>query len=502
MRNLSKSKIIAYLQCPRRLWLEIHRPELRSDSAGAQARFSAGDRVGEIARQLYDPKQKGVTVDVSVLGVAQALKVTQGLLEWNTPIFEAGFSAAGGLAFADALLPVRKGGSRQWRMIEVKSATSVKDYHRDDAAIQAFVAREAGVPLAGIAVAHVDSSWAYPGNNQYQGLLKEQDITEEAFSRTGEVKDWISAAQEVADKKRMPVACTGTQCQSPFECGFIDFCSSREPQARIPASILPRIQSRALKELFVEERVLELEDVPDNLLNEKQMRVKSHTLAGKTFFDSKKAAAALATHALPAYFVDFETAQMVVPLWAGLRPYQQIPFQYSLHRVDRNGLMSHREFLDLSGADPTRAFAEALVEDCGRRGPVFVYNAAFEQGRVKELAERYPDLAANLLAINSRMVDLLPIARDHYYHPDQRGSWSIKKVLPTVAPELRYDQLEGVQDGGMAMEAYQEAIASQTTLERKQEIHRQLSRYCALDTFAMVRLWQFFAGRQDMEFTF
>jgi hypothetical protein len=129
---------------------------------------------------------------------------------------------------------------------------------------------------------------------------------------------------------------------------------------------------------------------------------------------------------------------------------------------------------------------------------VYVYNASFETARIRELAVRYPELSEPLLAINARVVDLLPIARSRYYHPSQHGSWSIKKVLPAVVPELRYDALDGVQDGGMAMEAFLEAIHSGTRAERKAEIEQQLLAYCQLDTYAMVRLWQVFAGRTEM----
>jgi hypothetical protein len=143
--------------------------------------------------------------------------------------------------------------------------------------------------------------------------------------------------------------------------------------------------------------------------------------------------------------------------------------------------------------------AKALIAACGDAGPVFVYNGAFERTRISELAERYPDLAEALLAINARVVDLLPIARNRYYHPSQCGSWSIKAVLPAAVPELSYDALEGVQDGGSDMEAFCEAIHPDTTAERKSKIERQLIAYCRLDTFGMVRLWQFFDGRSETE---
>ena len=241
----------------------------------------------------------------------------------------------------------------------------------------------------------------------------------------------------------------------------------------------------------------DLRNVPDALLNGKQFRVKEHTLAKTVFFDAVGAASDLAPHGFPAYFLDFESIQFAIPIWKGTRPYQQITFQFSLHTLTKSGELSHTAFLDLSGDDPSERFAKALIASCGTNGPVFVYNAGFEKARIRELAERFPDWAEPLMAINTRVVDLLPIARKRYYHHSQQGSWSIKAVLPAAVPELGYDKLEGVQDGGAAMEAFVEAIQPDTSAERKGEIERQLLAYCQLDTFAMVRLWQFFSGRSE-----
>jgi hypothetical protein len=498
MRTLSKSKLLAFLQCPKRLWLEVRRPELLQISRSTQASFDVGHQVGDIARQLYDPEGKGQLIDAQVEGFDAAFARSKTLLATSQPIFEAGFSAGGALAFADVLLPVQQNGKAAWRMIEVKSSTSVKDYHRDDSAIQAFVARTAGVPLVSLALAHIDSRWIYPGGEDYQGLLVENDLTDEVFARDNEVKTWLADAQAVVSKTREPEIGTGRHCGDPFECGFLAHCQSQEPQAEYPVGWLPRIQAKALKALIDDEGVIDLRDVPDDVLNERQRRVKTCTLSGEVYFDAPGAASDLASHALPAYFVDFETIQFVVPIWTGTRPYQQIPFQFSVHRLTPTGALEHKSFIDLSGNDPSEAFAQSLIAACGTTGPVYVYNAAFETSRIRELGDRFPRLKDSLLAINGRVVDLLRIAEQRYYHPNQQGSWSIKKVLPAVAPDLRYEALEGVQDGGMAMNAFHEAIASGTTLERKAKIEQQLVDYCNLDTYAMVRLWKFFAGRSDL----
>lgn len=497
MRIFSKSKLLALRQCPKRLWLEINRPDLREDSAATEASFQIGFQVGDIAQQIYDPERRGALIDIHREGFNRAFERSAELLNSTQPIFEAGFSAGGAMAFADVLLPEQKDGRQVWRMIEVKSSTSVKDYHRDDVAVQAFIAQSAGVPLESIALAHIDSSWVYPGEQDYRGLLTENDLTAEAFARTEEVKGWIAQAQNIIAESSEPVTGIGSHCDIPYACGFYEYCSRNEPKPVNPIDWLPRFASAKKRELAAQ-GLYDMSELSDDLLNDKQQRVKDYTLSNTIFFDAAGAAADLAEYRLPAYFLDFETIQFAVPIWKGTRPYQQITFQFSLHTLTESGDLQHTDFLDLSGNNPSEAFAHALIAACGEQGPVFVYNAGFETARIRELAERNPELSESLLAINERVVDLLPIARERYYHPSQQGSWSIKKVLPAVVPELRYDALDGVQDGGMAMEAFLEAIHPNTNTERKVQIKQQLLAYCKLDTYAMVRLWQVFAGRTDM----
>jgi len=495
MRTISKSKLLALRQCPKRLWLEVHRPDLREDSVATQSRFNVGHKVGEIARQLYDPTGRGVLIDPQADGMDAAFAKTRELLQSDHPVFEAGFCAEGALAFADVMIPVMEDDKRGWRMIEVKSSTSVKDYHRDDAAVQSFLALRSGVPLKAVAIAHIDSSWTYPGNDDYQGLLRETDVGIEAFAREAEVREWIGDAAQVLAEKEEPQVVTGAQCSTPYGCGFLSYCQSTEPQAIYPIRWLPGRLSSNLSGYISEQDVRELSDVPDHLLNTKQRRVKEVTLSGEPYFNQKATAEALAEHHLPVYFMDFETIQFAVPIWSGTRPFQQIPFQFSVHYLSDSGITQHA-FLDISGSDPSMAFAKALISACGDSGAIFVYNASFETTRIRELAQRYPDLSEALLAVIDRVVDLLPVAREHYYHPSQKGSWSIKVVTPAICPDLSYGDLQGVEDGGMAMSAFLEAIDPNTSDVRKGEIERQLLAYCALDTYAMVRMWEVFTGRR------
>ena len=503
MRVFSKSKLMALRQCPKRLWLEVHRPDLRADSAQTQRSFQIGHAVGDLARALYDPAQQGALIDVATEGFPAAFERSANLLRHSAqPVFEAGFSAGGALAFADVMLPLapahEQADAPAWRMVEVKASTQVKDYHRDDVAVQAYASQSAGVRLLGVALAHIDSGWVYPGGQNYQGLLVEEDLTDQAFARQDEVKAWIAQAHTVVAQDHEPLVDVGSHCDTPFACGFYSHCSRNEPQPEYPVYWLPRLSSQRVQAL-AQQGIDDLRCVPDDQLNERQQRVKSHTLAGTVYFDAAGAAQDLAPFPLPLQFLDFETIQFAVPIWAGTRPYQQIPFQFSLHTLAANGDLLHSEFLDVSGQDPSRALAVSLIEHCGRcDGAIFAYNAGFEKSRIQELATRFSDLSAALLAIKNRIQDLLPIARTRYYHPSQRGSWSIKAVLPAVVPELRYTDLAGVQDGGMAMDAFLQALHPDTDPAHKARLRTQLLAYCQLDTYAMVRLWQVFAGRSDI----
>jgi len=397
------------------------------------------------------------------------------------------------------MLPVRTSyidGGDGWRLLEVKSSTSVKDYQRDDLAIQIYLAHCMDVRLVSAGIAHIDNSFVYHGDGDYRGLFLEEDpfIVKDYYFDDSEVEQWIKESRDVVDLAVEPEMPIGPQCSDPFPCPFADYCGRDETKTDFPLSSLPRLNParRALIEAF---GINDLRDAPDLLLTDQQRHVRDVTNSGETWFDAEGAAATLAGHGFPAYFLDFETVMLPVPRWENTRPFQQIPFQFSLHRVAADGGLNHEAFLDLSGSDPTRPLAEALLRNVGNEGPVFVYNAGFERRVIRELGLRFQDLAGSLAALSMRIVDLLPIARAHFYDPSQHGSWSLKAVLPAACPDLTYEELEGVADGEMAVDAYREAIAAETTQERRAELERQLLAYCHLDTLAMVRLWEKFRGK-------
>lgn len=490
MSTLSKSKLVAWRQCPKRLWLEVYQPELCCDSSAAQPSFSQGHAVGALVQQLYDPEGRGEVLNLHTLGWDAMFARTQQLLQQRVPIFEAALRTDGALVLADILLPV---GDSGWRMVEVKSSTHIKDYHLDDIAIQSYVARAAGVQLEGVALAHVNNQFVYAGDGDYSGLLVEEDYTEEALARHQEVQRWVSQAQAVLGAEQAPNTAPGAQCNKPFVCGFYAHCTQGMEQAEHPVQWLPYYTGRVRKE--AEARgIRDMAQLQDSWLSPLQQRVRQATLSNTVFFDQAGAQQALQDYGYPAYFLDFESMGLAVPRWAGTRPYQHLVFQYSLHVVDAAGQVHHHAHLDLSGDDPTLGIAQSLVEHCGDSGPIFVYNAQFERQCLGQLAQRHPQLAQPLQRLIARVVDLLPMVREYYYHPSQHGSWSIKAVLPAACPDLSYADLDGVQDGGGAQAAYWEAIQPDTSQARREALRRQLLAYCALDTWAMVRLWGVLRG--------
>jgi hypothetical protein len=495
--KLSKSRLLAYRQCERRLWLEIHRRDLIEVSVQQQARFDAGHRVGELARQLADPKGQGILFDAQRDGFEAVLRDSTKALSERRPLFEAGFAAKGAIVFVDLLLPdlSTDGVSTGWRLVEVKSSGSVKPYHLDDLAVQVHVLRSAGVELTSASVACLDTRWTYPGGGDYAGLLRYEEGLEAATARGQEVQGWIDGGQAVAARPYEPEVSMGEHCSTPFTCPFTAHCGRGQTQAQNAVHWLPRVQRKVLKEFLRSGGVADMAEVPDELLNATQRRVKHATLSGQAWFDAEGARKALAPHTGTLRFLDFEAAARPVPVWPGSRPYQQVPFQFSLHTLHEDGRVGHDDFIDLSGEDPSLAFAQSLVRVCGTAGPVFVYNAGFEGQVISSLAARFSDLEDSLRALRHRLVDLKPVTEQHYYHPAQQGKWGLKSVLPTLGGGADHSQLEGVADGQMAVDAYLEATDPDTSPPRKEELRQQLLTYCRLDTWAMVRLWAFLVGR-------
>ncbi len=489
--GLSKSKLMAYRQCPRRLWLSVHEPDCAEEADATTAAFTIGHQIGAVARDLH----VGGRLIAPEGPLSLALQETTEALQSapRQPLFEATVAYKDLLVRADILKPV----AQKWDLIEVKASTGVKDHYRDDVAIQTYAFQQAGAPIRHSVLQYVHNAFVYPGkgcyheitsNGHVNSLFAQEDLTKDIASLLTAVPRWVQEAQTLLAGPMPPLT---DHCEDPYPCPFLGYCYGEGPE--YPLSILPRLSAKQ-HDLLTAQGYTDVRDIPARVLtNDTHEWVRAITVSQQPDL-RPEAAAVIKALTYPRYYLDFETIQFAVPIWQGTRPYEQLPFQWSCHIEKKDKTLTHQEFLDLSGEAPMRAFAQSLLITLKTAGPILVYNQAFEGRIIRELAVRFPDLSVALTALLPRLVDLLPLTRQHYYHPDMKGSWSIKAVLPTIAPDLDYAQLDGVQDGGEAQQAYREAIDPNTPVTRKGAIRQSLIAYCERDTEAMVRLAHFLMG--------
>ena len=486
--GLSKSKIAAFEQCSKRLWLSVHKPEEAFFDAATAAKFAAGHSVGDIACHAYPD---GIMIDAEP-SMNAAIQKTAELLQLDPPrpLFEATFRRENVLVRVDLMIP---SGDGRWHVAEVKSSTSAKAYQLSDLATQMWVLEGCGVPVASASIRHIDNGFVYTLEGDYLGLFKDSLSDELLGPLLASRPDLVRGALNTLQGSEPPLQ-PGDHCHDPFSCPFVDYCHRDLVMPAWPIALLPN-SGKKLAQKWGEKGKVDLAELTEqDLANELHQRIHRATLDDRAFHDVAGATQATAHWAEPLAYLDFETIAFAVPRWIGTRPYQAIPFQFSAHVENASGSLTHHQFLDCSGSDPRRGCAEALIRVLPREGAIIAYNASFERSRIRELASFFSDLTKELMAIAERIVDLLPIARAHYYHRDQRGSWSIKSVLPTLAPELDYGALD-VSDGGAAQLAFEEAIDPATSVKRQAALQRALLEYCALDTWAMVVLRARLCGR-------
>ncbi|MGB5336679.1 MAG: DUF2779 domain-containing protein [Woeseiaceae bacterium] len=490
--QLSKSRLLSAWQCPKKLFLETFRPELAVYSAQTEALFATGHQVGDIAEALYGTAQSVVIPFNRRTDVM--LSETDALLHAGAsfPIFEATFRFEGVLVRVDVLLP---DGDR-WRAIEVKAGTSVKDHYVLDCAIQDWVMRQVNLPLSSISLAHIDNQFVFPGGSDYDGLLTEVDLTGEVRTVEPTVDTLVERAR-AAVTGEMPEVQVGAHCSKPYDCPFVDFCWPTD--AEYPISGLGG--SKAKLGNYVAMGHADIRDVDaSSITSATQARIHRVTQSGEPeVIDGARKELELLP--FPRYYLDFETIAPAVPFWPGTRPYAAVPVQWSCHIDDGSAEhlhqnMRHEEFLDLSGEPPMRALAEALIRCLGDDGPIVVYTR-YEERVINSLIDSYPDLADALHGILRRLFDLHPVVKANYYHPQMLGSWSIKAVLPTIAPQMDYSKLEGIKEGSAASNGFIEAIAPTTCPARRVELEEQLRRYCKFDTQAMAEIVRFFCRQES-----
>ena len=479
--NLSKSKYCNGLQCKKMLWLYKNKPE-EKEEVNNQSVFDNGNDVHEVARKLL-----GEDINIAFNeDLTQMIKDTKEVMKQEKVIItEASFSYENNFCSVDIL---KKEGNT-YEIYEVKSSTELKDVYVDDVSYQYFVLTSLGLKVEKCYVAILNNRYVRKGKLDLNQLFKKIDVTDEVVSKQAQVKQMIKDMNKYMEQKKEPQDDIGIHCFKPYKCPFFKYCTRHLPERNIFE--INEINVNEKLKLYVE-GIVSLEDLlKEDISNEAKQHIEYELYDKEDYIDKKSIKEFLNTLSEPLYFLDFETFALPIPKYDGTRPYQQVPFQYSLHYIEE-GMLYHKEFLAESGVDPRKLIAESLVRDIPKNVPVLAYYMSFEKGRIKELAETFPDLKDHLMSIHDNIKDLIvPFKNRSYYAKGMHGSASIKYVLPAMFPNdesLNYKNLELVHNGDEAMNIY--ARLGEYPKEEKEYIRERLLKYCELDTYAMVKIYE------------
>jgi len=475
--GLSKSRCIAGRQCHKQLWWRAHEPqapELVPDT-DLQNVFDTGTHVGELARG-YVPG--GVLIDLPHTDYRGKVAATQRAIESGTPaIYEASFNANRVFVAVDILAREPRG----WRVIEVKSTTSLKEQHLPDAAIQVHVLRQTGLPVTGAEVMVLNRACTYP---DLSDLFTRHDVTAEVEAMQGAISAEVQSQLSMLAGS-LPEVPIGPHCAEPYDCPFAGRCWPVLPPHHVSTLYGAKRRTQALEA----QGYVTIHDLPDGLglgvLADRQRRA---VQAGSMIVEGDLAKALRAFQS-PLAFLDFETVQFAIPIWDGCHPFDQIPAQFSCHRERPDDGLDHIEWVPDAPGDPRAEIASRIVDACAGARTVVAYNAGFEKGCLETLAIALPDHAVALRDIILRLADPLPVIREHVYHPDFSGSFSLKSVLPALVPDLGYDDL-AIAEGGSASRELMRLVVGDATLQPAERARKRdgLLRYCERDTLAMVRV--------------
>ena len=480
---LSKSRFIKSIQCQKALYLGKHHPELKDEiSEEQQAKFSQGTSVGELATGLF-PDGTDVTLE-SFYDFSASIEQTKKLLKQNdVVIYEAAFAFEGVLCALDIL--VKKDGVI--KAYEVKSSTEVKSVYIQDAGLQYYVMKSCGYEPADISIVYINNKYVRKGEIDVEQLFTIATVKEEILAFQPEIPALLQEAKTTLEGGDIPSIDIGPHCHDPYSCDFVGHCWKHIPDYSV--FNISRLKSEKKFELY-NRGILDFRDIPEDYpLNDNQRLQVESELDGTVTVNKTEINTFLKSLNYPLQFLDFETFQAAVPLFDNSRPYQQLVFQYSLHiQEDVGAELKHYEFLaEGDGTDPREKLIDQLIKDTKGDGHILVYNISFERGRLNELKEIYPAKQHEIQAVIDRLIDLMiPFQKKHYYAPDLKGSYSIKKVLPSLVPELSYSELE-VSNGGMAMDIFKQMMEGNFNGDIEQT-RKALLEYCGLDTYAMVKI--------------
>jgi predicted RecB family nuclease len=476
---ISKSKFVAGCQCLKRLYWQVHEPELGgAPDAAAVAIMEQGREVGKLARQLF-----AGGMEVSSRDPEQAIRTTRELIaNPEVPaIFEAAFENGGVFVRVDILHRRRDG---RWRLIEVKSTADLKEHHLEDVAIQHRVVSRSGLDLASSCLAHVNRNYVFQGGTiDVRRFFKIRNLTRRVERLLPKLTFLLRSELRILVMPMAPQIPPGSHCTNPITCEFFDRCNPPLPDDHIG---LPRLHASVAEELE-ELGVESISDIPDDFpLSERQRRACTAVQTGTPWFGAELGED-LWSLKYPLYFMDFESVNPAIPRFSGMCPFDQLPFQWSLHVQREPGSEpEHHEFLATDGGDPRCEFITSLCRALGESGSIVVY-AAFESQRLSELAAWLPEFEGRIKKLQRRLWDLLPVIRNHVYHPRFAGSFSLKYVLPALLPDMTYAGIE-VADGTDAGLAWESLIRGGLDHTERDRVKKALLDYCGQDTLAMVKL--------------
>lgn len=479
---LSKSTFVRSCQCLKSLHLYKNKFSLRDPiSSSQQAIFNKGTDIGMVARGLF-PGGEDATPS-SHFKYSESVIKTRDLIRSGTKIiYEAAFQFQQVLVAVDMLVKHDDG----WKAYEVKSATRVSPTYILDASLQYHVIINCGIPLVDFSIININSDYRRKGKLEADKLFRITSVIDEVIANTDFIKEKIELAKSTLGQKKEPDVPIGEHCFSPYVCDFKGYCWHDVPENSVFE--VAGISKNDQFEMFHKGYKL-VGDIPADypLPEAAQLQVKTFK-SNEVFVDMKNMKEFLDSLFYPLCFLDFETFMPAIPLFENTKPYQHIPFQYSLHiKAMYNSEATHKEFLAQAGADPRKEFLLNLLEDTKGRGDILVYNAMFEKGVLNALKLDFPEYVSEIEERLSRIKDLMmPFQKRWFYHPAMKGSYSIKNVLPALVKGLDYDALS-IGTGSVAMTAY-EQLHNETDLVKIMEVRENLLNYCKMDTFGMVKI--------------
>ena len=487
----SKSRYCLAWQCPKLLWLSKFKPELKPEDPSLQARFDEGNVVGDLAMNLFgDFTEVTAYKDDGKLDLNKMQELTRECVANGVQnICEASFNYNGLYCAVDILRKEDDG----YAIYEVKSSTHASHIYAVDIAYQKYVLEHCGLNIVGTYLICINSDYIRGEELNIDELFQIIDMSDDVNNEYQNVPSLLKKAEQIYSLKSEPDVDIGLHCRDPYECAFWGYCTKNLPTPNV-FDLYRMGFEKAIK--HYKQGQISYNDLmfDGGITNAKQLRQMLHQISEqKPDIDKDGIRDFLDTLSYPIYFLDFETTQAVIPEYEGIKPYQQIPFQYSLHYIEyEDGPLLHKEFLAESGTDPRRAIAERLCEDIPQNVCVTAYNKGFECGRIKELAATFPDLSDHLMNIQSNIKDLLtPFQSGYYYNKAMGGSFSIKSVLPALFPDdpaLDYHNLEQIHNGGEAMSIFPKI--KNMSPDEAEETRYNLLQYCKLDTYAMVKVWE------------